>query len=361
MTKEPRLPAPTGPSCVGTRRHHLVDEERVDPHGASPRELMVRAWFPTTRPDGGCPGSYLAEGVAQLTEKRFSLPPGVLSDIRTHALSDAPPDPAVPDAPLLLFGGGRQDPAELCTALAEDLASHGYVVVGVDHTHDSPAEFPDGRVVPGGPMTRDPEELRAYSDLRAADLSFVLDVLGGTRGPSPLARLRRAGGPVRAGVFGHSLGGSAAAEALHGDPRFVAGASVDGMLFGSAVVSGLTRPFLLITEAIAMPSWDAFMHRHRAWGRRIEVRGAGHYSFTDLALLLAASGADAPWTPEERDRLFGTLEAPSVRRTTATCARRFFDAWLSAGHAPADDLADGCPQAAVTWRTDGPPTPNSRA
>jgi len=33
------------------------------------------------------------------------------------------------------------------TALAEDLASHGYVVAGIDHTYESHATaFPDGRV-----------------------------------------------------------------------------------------------------------------------------------------------------------------------------------------------------------------------
>jgi predicted dienelactone hydrolase len=67
------------------------------------------------------------------------------------------------------------------TALAEDLASHGYVVAGIDHTYESHATaFPDGRVTTclarEAPRRDRKEEVVAS---RAADVCFVLDELTG--------------------------------------------------------------------------------------------------------------------------------------------------------------------------------------
>ncbi len=72
------------------------------------------------------------------------------------------------------------------TALVQDLAAHGYVVVTVDHTHDAQlVEFPDGRIathaVPPGAFA-------AALDVRVADIRFVLDRLTAmSRGHHPHA------------------------------------------------------------------------------------------------------------------------------------------------------------------------------
>ncbi len=39
--------------------------------------------------------------------------------------------------PLIVLSPGFTMPRSTLTALAEDLASHGYVVAGVDHTYES--------------------------------------------------------------------------------------------------------------------------------------------------------------------------------------------------------------------------------
>jgi hypothetical protein len=49
--------------------------------------------------------------------------------------------------PLVVLSPGFTNSRSALTALAEDLASHGYVVAGIDHTYESFATaFPDGRV-----------------------------------------------------------------------------------------------------------------------------------------------------------------------------------------------------------------------
>src|SRR5207247_8010943 len=121
-----------------------------------------------------------------------------------------------------LFSPGFGVERELYAGLVVDLASHGYFVVAIDHPHDaSIVEFPDGHVVvPSSQM-----DITAALSVRVADTRFVL---------TTLARLNRAGflaGDLdlgHVGMFGHSLGGAAAASAMLVDPRIDAGADLDG-------------------------------------------------------------------------------------------------------------------------------------
>ena len=75
------------------------------------------------------------------------MPPDALSTVRTNAVSDAPPAGRSRSLPFVVLSPGFIHPRSVLTALAEDLASHGYVVAGIDHTYESFATaFPDGRV-----------------------------------------------------------------------------------------------------------------------------------------------------------------------------------------------------------------------
>src|SRR5439155_7103170 len=86
---------------------------------------------------------YLREGI---TEARVFASivraPGVfdsLSVVETHAALDAPPLAGRSKLPLLLFSHGYTGLASAYTALLEDLASHGYVVLSVVHPYESVA------------------------------------------------------------------------------------------------------------------------------------------------------------------------------------------------------------------------------
>ena len=147
----PSLPEPTGPFPVGTTSVWLTDVSRPDPWaaGAVARELMVSLWYPAT-PGGGRRARYMtpAESELQLTSRGITgVPPDALSTVRTNAAADATPAGRQRALPLVVLSPGFTNPRSALTALAEDLASHGYVVAGIDHTYESFATaFPDGRV-----------------------------------------------------------------------------------------------------------------------------------------------------------------------------------------------------------------------
>jgi predicted dienelactone hydrolase len=103
----------------------------------------------------------------------------------------------------------------------EDLVSHGYVVVTVDHTGEAPAEFPGGRITTSTmPSADDTEVYRTAIRTRTEDLGFVLDQL--ERLPVGFLDLKHVG------VLGFSAGGFAGAQLMLTDRRVDAGVNLDG-------------------------------------------------------------------------------------------------------------------------------------
>src|ERR1700741_277657 len=147
----PSLPEPTGPYPVGVTSLWLTDASRPDPWaaGVNVRELMVSLGYPAMQSDGRR-ARYMtpAESELQLTSRGITgVPPDTLSTTRINAAVDATPAGRQRELPLVVLSPGFTNSRGTLTALAEDLASHGYVVAGIDHTYESYATaFPDGRV-----------------------------------------------------------------------------------------------------------------------------------------------------------------------------------------------------------------------
>ena len=296
--RTPYLPEPTGPGPVGTTSLWLTDTSRPDPWapGVNARELMVSLWYPAT-PSDGRPARYMtpAESELQLTSRDITgVPPDVLSTVRTSAVSDATPAGRQRSLPLVVLSPGFTNPRSVLTALAEDLASHGYVVAGIDHTYESFATaFPDGRVTTclARETRRRGEGFREKAPAgRAADVSFVLDELTGAHPAWPGAGLID---PSRVGMAGHSLGGAAAIAAMVADPRIRAGIDMDGTVPTTIPDHGLSRPFLFLGKQSnytpgsggAVTTWEHNWKLLTGWKRWLVVAGAIHASFTDLGLL----------------------------------------------------------------------------
>ena len=246
----PGLPEPTGPYPAGITSLWLRDTARPDPWvaGVSARELMVSLWYPAASSDGQR-ARYVtpAESRLQLTSRGITgVPPDALSTVRTNAAVDAAPAGRQRSLPLVVLSPGFTSPRSTLTALAEDLASHGYVVAGIDHTYESFATaFPDGRVTTcrarEGPRGRGFWEKVTAG--RAADVCFVLGELTGAHPAWPGAALID---PSRMAMAGHSVGGAAAISAMLADSRIRAGIDMDGATHAPIPDSGLSRPFLFL-------------------------------------------------------------------------------------------------------------------
>ena len=314
----PYLPVPTGRHPVGTTSLWLTDASRPDPWaaGATVRELMVSLWYPAVPADGRrAPYMTPAESELQLTSRGITgVPPDALSTVRTNAAVGATPTGQQHSLPLVVLSPGFTNSRSTLTALAEDLASHGYVVAGIDHTYESFATaFPDGRVT--SCLAREARRRGSGSQEkvaagRAADVSFVLGELTGAHPAWPGAALID---PSAMAMAGHSAGGAAAIAAMLADPRIRAGIDMDGATAAPIPDEGLARPFLFLGKQSnytpgrggavttlrdwkrlrgAVSTWERDWTLLTGWKRWLVVAGAVHASFTDLALLADQLGID---------------------------------------------------------------------
>jgi dienelactone hydrolase len=278
----PRLSllAPTGRYPVGTISVAVADPSRRG-------ETMVGLFYPTLMRHGR-PAPYLPPKTTRLAAVALHLPVALVATIATHAFAGATPAPGA--RPVVLFSPGLTELRSDATGLDEELASRGFVVATIDHPHEAAlVEFPNGRVIRGSfvdsPNPRTSTRLRARAvRARIGDVAAVLgalpriDARGLLRGRLDLTRI---------GMFGFSLGGATADEAMHDFPQIRAGLDLDGSLYGRSLNTPLYRPFLLLARqghsTSTDPSWRQGWAMVRGFRREIRLIGAGHGDFCDDA------------------------------------------------------------------------------
>jgi predicted dienelactone hydrolase len=142
--------------------------------------------------------------------------------------------------PVVILAPGGGSFIELSTSLAEELASHGYVVIAVQ-----PDVTADGILNPGdGDYSESEVNLLATStdQMRLTQISDAIELLS-----DPLTTdLVGPVDPARVAVGGHSYAGSIAFNASLTDPRIASVFDLDGTLFGDASATAVSVPSLVV-------------------------------------------------------------------------------------------------------------------
>ncbi|HZM75634.1 MAG TPA: hypothetical protein VFC19_07895 [Candidatus Limnocylindrales bacterium] len=337
------LPRPTGPFRNGTTTLHLIDPARRDPWVPSHpvRELMVNLWYPARETDGHPVMPWLEPLAWQQFQADNGIAEGLLAVPPTHGHLDAPVDRSGGPRPVLLFSPGSGGNRNGNTYQVEELTSYGYVVVTIDHTHDSSqVQFPDGRLevrtIPPDTLEINTEATR----VRAADTRFVLDALCALNsGHNPDVERRRLPEALvgsldlaRVAMFGHSMGGATAAWAMLDDRRVRAGINLDGAFYGPAVSAGLDRPFMLMSseehDRDNDSTWAEFWSHLRDWRLNLKLRQSGHNSYNDVQALLPQAASTIGYPPDLVVQLIGTIDPARTIATVRAYLRAFFDLHL---------------------------------
>lgn len=359
------LPALTGPFAVGRVIYDWADSAHSDPLAPVPgtkRELLVWIWYPA---EGGqlgrvmddyVPASLRAPAppidpklsfIQRLLVRFFRLLTRDSSNVRSHSASNADVSRQKPSYPVVIVRGGASSGVLNYTALAEDLASHGYVVVGFDAPYRTGrVVFPDGRVIEETPENN-PElcALRVGSarDLCinrllaawTADIEFALDRLEQLNASGPSGRFAGRLDMTHVGVFGHSFGGAQAAQFCNDNPRCKAGIDIDGAPSGSVLQAKIRQPFMFLLSDHSHESdpqsrqimaniqsiYDGLPVDSRL---RLTIRGASHFAFSDDGALFKSHVVHVV------ARILGKLRIDPRRQlvVTAYCVHSFFDTYL---------------------------------
>ena len=352
---EVTLPTPTGSFAVGREIQDWTDSMAVDtlaPVPGAKRELLVWIWYPAAAGQSAVLDDYLptrlrpkaeASGAANM----WTLLTRDVSKVRGHSLRGADVSPQQQSYPVVIMRAGASSEVLNYSTLAEDLASHGYVVVGFDAPYRTRrVAFPDGRMMyrternnPETCVLPDRAQMeRCVSRILSAwtaDVAFVLDRLARLNASDSSGKFTGRLDMTRVGVFGHSLGGAVAAQFCQEDPRCKAGIDIDGAPHGNVVQTGLRQPFMFLLsdhgDASDSASTRILADIQSVYDRtppdrrlRAMIRGAFHFTFSDDGAVMKSSVVRGLL------RVFGKLGMSGRRQliVTAYCVRTFFDAYL---------------------------------
>ncbi|MGH9220932.1 MAG: alpha/beta hydrolase family protein [Vicinamibacterales bacterium] len=354
------LPAPTGKLPVGTTQWVVADPSRQETFATGKqREVQVIAWYPSTVRSGDT-ALYMRNGIEEaLSFARLAKLGDAyngLASVKTHSILDAAPASSPARFPVIVFSHGYTGLPSSHTALAEDLASHGWAVLHVIHPYEAAATLSDGTFVtftnekdamrPGvlevlkewGPEGSTIDKVVAATDnaeketlLRGylaslkntdqvvkrwvLDVKLVLDRLPTRGAGSALAAKLDLS---RLGVAGHSMGGVMAGQFCVEDRRCKAGLNLDGIpQYGTMIDTPMPAPFMMAYSGRPgrAGASDLIYSRSASKYYRADVADALHIDFTEMNF----------WGGPLRQRgAFGKIAPERATELTRLLVREFF-------------------------------------
>ncbi len=324
-----------GPFAVGVQSRVVA--------GAG-RDIRTTTWYPTEQ--GGATTAlaelYDEPDATTLAALMAAAPPDCVR-AEMDATLDAPV--AAGSFPIVMFSHCLSCLGVSSSFVAERLASHGIVVVGVTHTDDTLFDQQEGNVA----------DLSArWLQVRSQDVRMAFDA---AIADGPVAAVVD---PRRAGVFGHSYGAATTGKVLADDDRFVAGvalaAPVQNPLLPGVMTADIAEPMLLLLaqeDNSILEIGNNFIRDNAAalpggsW--LVEVADAGHWSVSDLCGVIDAFAPGCgEGTRQGGGEPFTYIPAQAGRQIAATYVTTFFALHLLGDAAAEDDLLVAAPPELVT-------------
>lgn len=308
-TTESTLPAPTGSYQIGRTTQHWIDTSRDEPNTDEEdyREIQVSIWYPADIDPNTAPSAYFdileggREGEAAKAWGVNRIPE--LFDWASHAYTDAAISDAEANYPVLIFSPGYTAIAEQYTVQIEELVSHGYIVLSINHPYTSGVTIlSDGSVV-----TAKPPNCSIGSSTKAADIIFALDELEKLNSNDSENMFFSRLDLEKIGALGHSGGAGAVIKASAVDERIQAVISEDAAMVESA---SLRQASMYFTTSLSY--WPAPEPNYIVWSTQFE-----HLSFMDI-----------PIWPGPKQPLTGSIEGTRTLEIVRAYVLSFFDKYL---------------------------------
>ena len=230
---------PDGEYGVGTATLALDDESRAEVMTKDPsdhRKFLLQFWYPTEPHHMTVLGRYL------------ELVPKLI-----HSVPDVPLIDTPEPLPLVIMSHGLGGNANHSEFISESLASHGYLVAGIDHTYyGGPVLFPDGTVRSSilnmlrftGPRVTD-QLLAEYFATWVEDCHLTIATILQLN-QDPASRWYQRIDTQRIAMVSHSFGGAMGMQCATENNAIKATVTMDGALRGSVQAEGTTTPFMMI-------------------------------------------------------------------------------------------------------------------
>jgi hypothetical protein len=386
----PRFPKPTGPYAIGTRGYSWTDTSRPEPFTTDPhdlRQIVAQIWYPAAGQGEFAPYIDTHEPMNVLA-KQFHISPFLLRNIQnapTHARTNAVP--AKGRFPVLINPAGLIAFRSASLFWIEELASQGYVVVGLDQPGTSAATvLSNGKVI----AAMDKVAFDRFMPLALSSSANQSPAMNGVALPggvipflaedisfalTQIERLDRTDHALaghmdtgRVGVFGMSLGGYVAPEVCQTDTRFAACLGVDAGKTATVARDGLIQPLMIMSrdagtmraERSKAGGWPEPEITHTITTQRAlfqHNRGPAYY--VTMNEMFHTNWTDAPlWSPLVRwIGLAGPIDPYQGFAATNAYTLAFFDRHLKGKPAP---ILERLPRSYPDTRLEVSPPTNER-
>ncbi|RDU25228.1 alpha/beta hydrolase family protein [Anaerosacchariphilus polymeriproducens] len=327
-----KMPEPTGTYQTGTKIYHYINEnsdKNFIEDENNEREIMIQVWYPAQNIKDKKRSNIIPNSKIFLKEiaKEYNIPEFLLDYLKytkSNSFDDAEISNSCNSYPLIILNHGLGTSRLLHITQAENLASHGYIVVSIDHTYSSiKTLFPNGKstnfMISEDKLNTSLEYRIGVEKMWVKDIKFIVD------------RFIKANSDTESffngkvdinniGIFGHSFGGAAAFDLCYNDSRFKAGIDLDGSLYSCTQYKpdnkSMNKPFMFVfsdehfqfcktvlersytTEDLKKMGFtreqyekakDEMLLPYKATakngGNVLYIKNTKHYNFTDLQLV----------------------------------------------------------------------------
>ncbi|WP_310483555.1 hypothetical protein [Chamaesiphon sp. VAR_48_metabat_403] len=307
------LPQPSGKWQVGTQ------DITWDTPNRSQTDLIAKVWYPTNDRSGESSryidrlGRVFADGTA--INLSFKIIFWLLRRVTTSPASiDAVPIDRPDGLPIILFSPGFGGINYLGTFYALEFASHGFIVIGINHP-----QFNVGTVCADGSQLKfenfdpaifnEPAKLEQYigkvTQSQAQNISAIIDKAI-QLDSLPDSLFYRRVNPSRIFAAGHSIGGAASFVACGQDRRISKAVDLDGAFVDLDIENAnyIGKKLLSINadreqykpkDKKSLRQYDAIITIDKLWMDKLDnkanlqkqiIESTTHYSFTDLSILI---------------------------------------------------------------------------
>lgn len=312
------LPKPSGDFMIGTRVFDVIDKERKETYDeeSDKRKFKIQVWYPIDNSENLKKALWLYDGKAQseALSKDSGLPGFVfdhLSAITSNSYIEAELSNKIKKYPIIIISHGWRSLRNLHQDIAEEMASQGFIVFGIDHSYGSVKTiFSDGSyseinydALPSGVsedffLKKANKLINTYADDIKKSVDYIIDLNKTNeffKGKLDTEKI---------GLIGHSTGGGAVVREAISDKRIKSLVGLDAWvepIKEQNIKKGLQIPSLFFRSM----QWESgknninleLLFKHSEIKPSVyQIKDTGHYDFsmvymfTSISKLIGVSG-----------------------------------------------------------------------
>ena len=301
---------PTGVYDIGTKRLLLIDSTRtnwfLDDYHHEKRKLMTQIWYPANSDSLIKKSKYIDndEALTHTIRLQGYDVPEILSNqigyVDCNSWSDAYPIQNK-KFPIIIFSHGHGGLRTQNTNQVEELVSHGYIVIAVDHTFDAGfIQFPDKTIsysLSARPnddrIEETPEKFYTRFGYRTDDINFLIEQINDFYHYDD--KIFSIIDQENIGIFGHSFGATTSLYSGFHNPSIKSCFSLDGWfepMPDTLITKNISKPVFCLGQNnqgeikywndLNYEKLEKIMNNNTDLSIIIDVPGSYHYDFCDF-------------------------------------------------------------------------------